>query len=126
MKKLSLILFILVTVISYSKGTNDNNSNGNNTGNQSMIQTSNQGSDSNLELKNEYKYTVEQNKILDEKTNIHYQNLTKIMEKYKYSIKNELEYNKFYYDYEHNFLNVDKETLEMLKFEFERHNSEMK
>lgn len=74
---------------------------------------------------NENQYQKEENNQISKNTMNHYENLMKIMEKYKYSIKNKAEYDEFCHKYEMGLLKADEGTMKMLKFEFQRYSEEI-
>ncbi|MBN2837414.1 MAG: hypothetical protein JXM74_01515 [Fusobacteriaceae bacterium] len=125
MKKVIALLFVLLTFGIYAgKGSSNSGSagNGSNSGN-SGTQS---GNESKLQSNNENQYEKEENNQISKNTMNHYENLMKIMEKYKYSIKNKAEYDEFCHKYEMGLLKIDEQTMKMLKFEFQRYSEENK
>ncbi len=124
MKKVIALLFVLLTFGIYA-GNGGNNSgsasNGSNSGNSGTQSGSEMKSQSN----NENQYQKEEANQISKNTMNHYENLMKIMEKYKYSIKNKVEYDEFCHKYEMGLLKVDEQTMKMLKFEFQRYSEEV-
>lgn len=122
MKKMVAILFVLLTFGIYAgNGANNSSSTGN--GSNSGGSNSSSGNDLKSEMNNEYQ--KEEKNQISQKTMNHYDNLMKIMEKYKHSIKNQTEYDEFCHKYEMGLLKVDEKTMEMLRFEFQRYSEEI-
>ena len=124
MKKIVAILFVLLTFGIYAgNGANNSSSTGN--GSNSGGSNSSSGNDLKSEMNNEYEYQKEEKNQISQKTMNHYDNLMKIMEKYKHSIKNQTEYDEFCHKYEMGLLKADEGTMKMLKFEFQRYSEEI-
>lgn len=121
MKKIMALLLVLLTFGIYAgngannSGSTDNGSNSENSSGNELKSQSN----------NENQYQKEENNQISKNTMNHYENLMKIMEKYKYSIKNKAEYDEFCHKYEMGLLKADEGTMKMLKFEFQRYSEEI-
>ena len=115
MKKAITLLFVMLTFGVYA-GNGANNSGSSNT---SM------GNEIKSQSNNENQYQKEENNQISKRTMNHYENLMKIMEKYKYSIKNKAEYDEFCHKYKMGLLKADEGTMKMLKFEFQRYSEEI-
>lgn len=116
MKKIVAILFVLLTFGIYAGNGANSGSSNTSSGNEIKSQSNNE---------NQYQYQKEENNQISQKTMNHYDNLMKIMEKYKHSIKNQTEYDEFCHKYEMGLLKVDEKTMEMLRFEFQRYSEEI-
>ena len=124
MKKIVAILFVLLTFGIYAgNGANNSSSTGN--GSNSGNSNSSSGNELKSQSNNENQYQKEENNQISKNTMNHYENLMKIMEKYKYSIKNKAEYDEFCHKYEMGLLKADEGTMKMLKFEFQRYSEEI-
>lgn len=121
MKKIMTLLLVLLTFGIYA-GNGANNSGS--TGNGSNSENSS-GNELKSQSNNENQYQKEENNQISKNTMNHYENLMKIMEKYKYSIKNKAEYDEFCHKYEMGLLKADEGTMKMLKFEFQRYSEEI-
>ena len=126
MMKKYLILLIIITFISFAKGSggNDSSGSGSGTGTQTKEQTSQKSGTENTQKNygEDEKLQLQKKENLKIETENHYRNIMKIMEKYKYTIKNEADYNEFCRAYENGELkNLDKETLNKLELEFKRY-----
>jgi len=121
-----LILLIIITFVSFAKGNGGNDSSGSGSGTQIQTKeqtgqkTGTENSEKNYGEEEKLQYQKMENLKIE--TENHYKNIMKIMEKYKYTIKNENEYNEFCRAYENGELkNIDKETLDKLNLEFKRY-----
>ena len=124
MKKIVAILFVLLTFGIYAgNGANNSGSTGN--GSNSGNSNTSSGNELKSQSNNENQYQKEENNQISKNTMNHYENLMKIMEKYKYSIKNKAEYDEFCHKYEMGLLKADEGTMKMLKFEFQRYSEEI-
>lgn len=124
MKKIVAILFVLLTFGIYAgNGANNSSSTGN--GSNSGNSNTSSGNELKSQSNNENQYQKEENNQISKNTMNHYENLMKIMEKYKYSIKNKAEYDEFCHKYEMGLLKADEGTMKMLKFEFQRYSEEI-
>ena len=124
MKKIVAILFVLLTFGIYAgNGANNSSSTGN--GSNSGNSNTSSGNELKSQSNNENQYQKEENNQISKNTMNHYENLMKIMEKYKYSIKNKDEYDEFCHKYEMGLLKADEGTMKMLKFEFQRYSEEI-
>ena len=123
MKKIITLLFVLLTFGVYA-GNGVNNSGSASNGSNSGNSNASSGNELKSQSNNENQYQKEENNQISKRTMNHYENLMKIMEKYKYSIKNKAEYDEFCYKYEMGLLKVDEQTMKMLKFEFQRYSEE--
>ena len=123
MKKIIALLLVLLTFGIYAgNGANNSGSTGN--GSNSGNSNTSSGNELKSQSNNENQYQKEENNQISKNTMNHYENLMKIMEKYKYSIKNQAEYDEFCHKYEMGLLKVDEQTMKMLKFEFQRYSEE--
>ena len=124
MKKIITLLFVLLTFGIYAgNGANNSGSTGN--GSNSGNSNTSSGNELKSQSNNENQYQKEENNQISKNTMNHYENLMKIMEKYKYSIKNKAEYDEFCHKYEMGLLKADEGTMKMLKFEFQRYSEEI-
>ena len=124
MKKIVAILFVLLTFGIYAgNGANNSSSTGN--GSNSGNSNTSSGNELKSQSNNENQYQKEENNQISKNTMNHYENLMKIMEKYKYSIKNKAEYDEFCHKYEMGLLKADEGMMKMLKFEFQRYSEEI-
>ena len=124
MKKIVAILFVFLTFGIYAgNGANNSGSTGN--GSNSENSNTSSGNEIKSQSNNENQYQKEGTNQISKNTINHYENLMKIMEKYKYSIKNQAEYDEFCHKYEMGLLKVDEGTMQMLKFEFQRYSEEI-
>lgn len=124
MKKIITLLFVLLTFGVYA-GNGANNSGSASNGSNSGNSNTSSGNELKSQLNNENQYQKEENNQISKNTMNHYENLMKIMEKYKYSIKNKTEYDEFCHKYEMGLLKVDEQTMKMLEYEFQRYSEEM-
>ena len=123
MKKIIALLLVLLTFGIYAgNGANNSGSTGN--GSNSGNSNTSSGNELKSQSNNENQYQKEENNQISKNTMNHYENLMKIMEKYKYSIKNKAEYDEFCHKYEMGLLKADEGTMKMLKFEFQRYSEE--
>ena len=123
MKKAITLLFVMLTFGVYAgNGANNSGSSGN--GYNSGSSNTSMGNEIKSQSNNENQYQKEENNQISKSTMNHYENLMKIMEKYKYSIKNKAEYDEFCHKYARGLLKVDEQTMKMLKFEFQRYSEE--
>ena len=124
MKKIIALLLVLLTFGIYAgNGANNSGSTGN--GSNSGNSNTSSGNELKSQSNNENQYQKEENNQISKNTMNHYENLMKIMEKYKYSIKNKAEYDEFCHKYEMGLLKADEGTMKMLKFEFQRYSEEI-
>ena len=124
MKKIIALLLVLLTFGIYAgNGANNSSSTGN--GSNSGNSNTSSGNELKSQSNNENQYQKEENNQISKNTMNHYENLMKIMEKYKYSIKNKAEYDEFCHKYEMGLLKADEGTMKMLKFEFQRYSEEI-
>ena len=124
MKKIIALLLVLLTFGIYAgNGANNWGSTGN--GSNSGNSNTSSGNELKSQSNNENQYQKEENNQISKNTMNHYENLMKIMEKYKYSIKNKAEYDEFCHKYEMGLLKADEGTMKMLKFEFQRYSEEI-
>ena len=124
MKKIIALLLVLLTFGIYAgNGANNSGSTGN--GSNSGSSNTSSGNELKSQSNNENQYQKEENNQISKNTMNHYENLMKIMEKYKYSIKNKAEYDEFCHKYEMGLLKADEGTMKMLKFEFQRYSEEI-
>ena len=124
MKKIVEVLCVLLTFGIYAgNGANNSSSTGN--GSNSGNSNTSSGNELKSQSNNENQYQKEENNQISKNTMNHYENLMKIMEKYKYSIKNKAEYDEFCHKYEMGLLKADEGTMKMLKFEFQRYSEEI-
>lgn len=124
MKKIITLLFVLLTFGVYA-GNGVNNSGSASNGSNSGNSNTSSGNELKSQSNNENQYQKEENNQISKNTMNHYENLMKIMEKYKYSIKNKTEYDEFCHKYEMGLLKVDEQTMKMLEYEFQRYSEEM-